>query len=258
MVHIPERLIVWLAWITLSSAVFTAFPLGPYGLLGWLAAVGPLLRKLVPAVGARHLTAAVLFAMLTTIILAGDIHWTEIVIPPIIFLFGMLLAPVPISGREGTIDRPVSDTQFAEEDFQRTMAREIGRARRYERPLTLLAVTCGHPERSLSALETAVASVVHIYVQTFVVRDRVLVIAPELASDDCHALRDRILQAASAVHLDTILITSASFPDQELTASGLIEMTEVDLHTQQASSRLSPHLDGTAGGRHHGGQLPSQ
>lgn len=256
--YIPERLIIWLTWITVTSAIFTAFPVGPYGLLGWLAAVGPLFRKLVPAIGARQLTAGVLLTMLITIVLVGEAHWLEILVPPAVFLFGMLLAPVPISGRDGTIDRVQTDSQFAEEDFQDAMTREIGRARRYESPLTLLAVTCANPERSLRILETAVASVVHVYVQTFVMTDKVLVVAPELALRDCHMLKERIQEAASAMHLEATLIASASFPDQEITAAGLIALAEENFNAQKSDPRSEARFASTADGRDHGGQLPSQ
>ena len=257
MLYIPERLIVWLAWITLTSAICTAFPLGPHGLLGWLGAVGPLLRKLVPAVSARHLTVGVLFTMLLTVFLTAELHWMEIVVPPTLFLFGVLLAPVPISGREGTIDRLHTDPKFAEEDFQRAMTREIGRARRYESPLTLLAATCANPEKSLRVLETAVASVVHIYVQTFVVDDKVLVIVPELAQEDCHLLKERIRQAAYAVHLEAVQITSACFPEQEMTASGLIALSNASLTALKSDSRSGTSFDTSTGGGDHSGQLPS-
>jgi hypothetical protein len=220
MMYLPDRLTLWLAWIALISAVCMAFPLGPMGLLGWMAAVGPLLHRIAPSIGARRMGAVGLVMIGATILLSAELHWYEMVLPPMLFLFGLLLAPVPITGYQD----PGSEwsSANAEHLFRLALTREVGRARRHERPLTLISVACGEAD-DLQMLEAAIASQVHIYAQIFPVEDRLMVIVPELDKPDYAALEARVLQAARERHLHTLSLGVASFPAGECTASGLVD-----------------------------------
>lgn len=225
MLFIPDRLTLWLAWIAVATAAFTAFPLGPMGLLGWMGAAGPLLHRILPHVGAKRMSVVGIGAIALVAFVSSNLAWYEIVIPPMSFLFGLLLAPVPITGYED----PGIETFSANSEhlFQLALAREVGRARRHERPLTLVSATCDQGG-DLKALEAAIASQIHIYAQIFQIEDRLMLIVPELDRDGYRALEARILQAAEARQLHSVALGVASFPEGECTASGLVAVAGTD------------------------------
>lgn len=222
MLYVPERFTLWLAWIAVASLFFTVVPTGPFGLSGWIAAAGPLLHRIVPGIGIRRMAVLGLVAFATIAFIAGFDGWLETALPPAAYLFSLLLAPVPITGAQ---QPQTNDGAAAEEAFQLAMAREVGRARRYERPLTLVSATCS-PETDLERLREAIASQVHVYAQIFHVGDRLLVIVPELDAAAYPALQQRLLTSAKAQHLTAIELGAASFPREECTASGMIETAD--------------------------------
>lgn len=222
MLYLPDRLTLWLAWIALASAFFTAVPLGPYGLLGWLGAVGPLLHRMVPSIGAKRIALLGLACIAGTGFIATGIAWHEPVISAVVFLFGLLLAPVPITGYQEP-GREVSER--TEDALMLALAREVGRSRRHNRPLTLISAGCDQDE-NLQALEDAFTSEVHIYAQTFVVDGQLKIIVPELDETAYESLQQRVLKAAAERNLHSITLGVASFPSGECTASGMLDIVD--------------------------------
>ena len=226
MLYLPDRLTLWLAWIALASAFFTVVPLGPYGLLGWFGAVGPLLHRMVPSIGAKRIALIGLGSIALIGIAAGDTAWLEPALAAAVFLFGLLLAPVPITGYQDPLQQGAADN--TEAAMQLALAREVGRARRHHRPLTLISASC-ELEDELPALEAAFASELHIYAQIFSVDGQLKIIVPELDDLAYKSLERRVLKAAEASNLHSITLGVACFPDGECTASGMLDIAEKDL-----------------------------
>jgi hypothetical protein len=223
MLYLPDRLTLWLSWVLLASAVFTAIPLGPFGLLGWMGAAGPLLHRAFPDIGAKRMAVLGLAVIGAMVFLADGLNWYEVFVPPLVFLFGLLLAPVPITGyRDPERDTSAAD---AEHFFRLALAREVGRSRRHERPLTLISAACEN-DHDIHELEAAIASQVHIYAQTFPVDGRLMVIVPELDEAAYKSLEARILKAAEDRYLHSVALGVATFPSGECTASGMVEVAD--------------------------------
>ena len=225
MLFLPDRLTLWLAWIAASSAFFYALPLGPYGLLGWFAAVGPLTMRMVPAIGAKRMALAGLLCIGAAVLLLAGAHWYEGVLSAAVFLFGVLLAPVPITGYQDP--RHLAQRGDTEEALTLALAREVGRARRHDRALTLIAANCPD-EADLALLEDAFTAEVHIYAQTFRLEDGLRIIVPEIDGEAYQSMQKRVLAAAGQRGLRAVTIGVASFPDGECTASGLLDVVARD------------------------------
>ncbi len=222
MLLLADRFTLWLGWIVLASLFFSAVPVGPFGLAGWIGAMGPLLHRIFPNIGLRRMAISGLVAIGLVLFASGIETWLDLALPPAVYLFGLLLAPVPIAGLTGA---QRNATPTSDDAFQLALAREVGRARRYERPLTLISAAC-EGAGDLATLDEVIASQVHVYAQQFRLGDRILVIVPELDATSYPALEQRLLESARSHHLKAIELGSASFPQGECTASGLVEMAE--------------------------------
>lgn len=222
MLYMADRFTLWLGWIVLASLLFSVVPAGPYGLAGWIAAVGPLVHRISPRIGIRRVAVIGLLAIGTTLVFGVSLHWLELLLPAPVFLLGLLLAPVPITG---TPAPQQASRVAAEERFQLALAREVGRARRYERPITLVSAACDDVTE-LDALGSALSSQVHVYAQLFQVGHHLLLIVPELDAARYPSVERRLLEAIRSSGIRTVTLGAASFPQGECTASGLIEVAE--------------------------------
>lgn len=225
MLLVPDRLTLWLAWIALASAFFTAVPLGPFGLLGWLGAVGPLLHRVVPSIGARRIALIGLGSIALLGLTGTGIAWYEPFVAAGVFLFGLLLAPVPITGYEDPRQKAIGNE--TEEAMTLALTREIGRARRYDRPLALISASCDRSEY-LRELEAAFTSEMHIYAQTFLLDGRLMIVVPELDETAYKSLKQRVLKAAEARNLRSVTLGVVFFPSGECTVSGMLDIAQSD------------------------------
>src|SRR5262249_37954571 len=141
------------------------------------------------------------------------------------------------------------------EPFSRTqgdMFREVRRARRYERPLSLLALSAhgAQPPAALGRLaEEARLESLDRYVSgklatlldeetagSTVIAERgepYLVLLPESNRQEAEQVAQRIRRAAEERHGMTVRCGIASFPHQEITFDRLLETAEAELRTLQ-------------------------
>lgn len=222
MLYMADRFTLWLGWVVLASLLFSVVPAGPYGLAGWVAAAGPLVHRILPEIGIRRMAVFGLLAIGVIFVFGVSQQWPELVLPPLVFLLGLLLAPVPITSAPAPQN---DDRTAAESAFQLALAREVGRARRYERPLTLVSAA-SDDVAELNALNVAISSQVHVYAQLFQLDHHLLLIVPELDAARYPSLERRLLEAIRASGIRAVTLGAASFPLGECTASGLIEIAE--------------------------------
>lgn len=253
-----DRTRLWLGWIIAASAFFTLVPAGPFGLLGWLAATGPLLRRVLPTASLGRVAAVVLFAMAVVLVIGSEIHWIDVPIALFALMIGLLLAPFP--GYTDTGSDPVTGREVESEmaAFELALAREIARARRHERPITVFQASTDPPGRDMRSLEAVINSEIHIYAQSFRVADALLVIVPELDAAAWPALERRLLTAAAAHGLTSLYLGAVSFPDEEITATGLLAAAQArcrPLHTDGGASDAPAGIDATA--RNYRPELPT-
>ena len=151
------------------------------------------------------------------------------------------------------------------EPFSRSqgeMFREVRRARRYERPLSLLAVSATGalpPAALLRLAEQARIESLDRYVSgrlaslldeetagSTVIADRgehFLVMLPEASRQEAEQVAKRIERAAEDRHGMAVRFGIASFPHQEITFDKLLETAEAELRAiQRASADSQPEL----------------
>ncbi len=145
------------------------------------------------------------------------------------------------------------------EPFSRSqgeMFREVRRARRHERPLSLLAVSASGPQPSAALaglLEEARRESIDRYVAgkvtalldeetsgSTVIADRgdhYLMLLPEASRPEAEQLAKRLERAAAERHGIALRFGISSFPHQEITFEKLLETAESELREVERSSR---------------------
>jgi hypothetical protein len=109
------------------------------------------------------------------------------------------------------------------------LASEVGRARRHERPLRVVALAYQDSserttnESALALLKQAVQDEVHVYCPVYQFETHVVAVVPELQDEDLAALVGRLQDAAIVQSLSPINLGSAAFPDEAVTSVGLLE-----------------------------------
>lgn len=146
----------------------------------------------------------------------------------------------------------------ANEPFSRTqgeMFREVRRARRYERPLSLLALSAAVPQLPAAIaqlLEQARRESLGRYVRAKVAAlldeqtagstvivdrgDHFLLLLPETGPDEAQQVGKRIERAAGERHGISVRFGIANFPHQETTFDKLLETAESELREVERSA----------------------
>jgi hypothetical protein len=154
---------------------------------------------------------------------------------------------------------PVRETPEPFARNQGEMYREVRRARRYERPLSLLAVSASgaQPPAALARLaEQARAESLSRYVSaklatlldeetagSTVIANRgehFLVLLPESSRPEAEQVAKRLERAAEERHGMRLGFGIASFPHQEITFDKLLETAEAELRATQLAEAVEP------------------
>lgn len=243
-----HHMTLWAAWILTATLLLHANPFVPFGRAEVVACLGSLVLALDPRVRRDHvlLLGIPAIALLASLDVAG------------LSIGRLLLAFVAFGGATLLGARAVDDQRELEriaghlalgEDPERALerlradiVREIGRARRHQRPFVVLSVA-PHPRvlasegaetegrRMLAALagsrwmlelrELLVDSL-HLYARVAADFDRVLCLVPEIGHDEIAPLEKRLAATAEEQLGIAIAIGTARFPDDALQVGDLI------------------------------------
>ena len=243
---------LWAIWTLAVSSLLMA---NPWGKLGWVelvAALAPLIM-LVERRASREPALAIGLPMLTLMWL-GDPTTSSIlrlVIAWLVFAGGVLLAARTINGLleleaiAGQV--ALAPTESAgPTQFDVSLARELGRARRHERPFAVLSAEA-YPHsldadasglfrsellRSLAEnrarmeLRDFLRSELHIYSEVTLDGSRVLALVPETEVDAIAVLLERLKNAADERFDFDVQIGASSFPFDAISGEQLIDVAD--------------------------------
>ncbi|MEX0820246.1 MAG: hypothetical protein WD070_11665 [Pirellulaceae bacterium] len=152
-------------------------------------------------------------------------------------------------------DRPVADVDAS----QTQLYREVRRARKFGRPLTVLALSASNvkdPALLAQFVEEIQRRGVRKYIDARLAQvinncvsdcdivayrdDCFFVMCPELAGDKMDSISRRLKEAARQELGLTLNIGSATFPDEEVTLGGLLEKAEDALHGKPTPAVATP------------------
>ncbi|XOV83305.1 MAG: hypothetical protein ACFHXK_20945 [bacterium] len=224
-----DRYALWSGWIMLAVIFAVVVPLGAWGLLGGIAAVAPLVLLVKPQLYRRH---ALLFGLLaiTSVALssAGDGGILPILASIVLLSVGIGLAP-GVSERRPLVDgSPVKHVENRAACLG-LLAAEVGRARRHERPLRVVAL--GYQDSTerttndhqLSLLKQAVQQEVHMYCPVYQFETHVVTVVPELQEHDLEALLNRLYKTIKLQALPPVYAGVAAFPLDAVTSTALLD-----------------------------------
>jgi hypothetical protein len=255
---------LWAIWILLVSSLLMA---NPWGKLGWvelLAALSPLVmvidrriwREPALVIGLPALTLMWLADPASSSIMRLLVAW-------LVFGGGVLLAARTINSQSeleaiaGQVAFNPPDTA-ASARFQLALERELGRARRHERPFALLSASAypGSLEADASGLIRSellrslaenrarlelhdfLRAELHIYSEVALDGSRVLALVPEIENDTLAILLERLKNAADERFDFDIQIGSSCFPLDAVSGDELI--AAADRHRKASKLRSLP------------------
>lgn len=205
------------------------FPQGAHGLLGGLAAVIPLVLLIKPRLYRRHALLIGLLAISVVALFSGGAGGVFALLFSIAVLsVGVGLAPGVSERRSLVNGAPVKYVENKEACLG-LLASEVGRARRHERPLRVVALAYQDSsermtnESQLSLLKQAVQDEIHVYCPVYQFETHVVAIVPELQDKDLVALVSRLQAAVILQSLSPINVGSAAFPEDAVTSVGLLD-----------------------------------
>jgi len=237
----------WALWMLGASALLLANPWARFGWGEWAAVLGPLLLavdrrlgwELVLALGIPAVTLLVLVDPSPSTLARLAVVWP-------VFGVGVALGAAAI-GRQAELEAIAGSLGFASEageerPLARALERELGRARRHERPFAVLsidveapavegaavgelsretvqALALGRARRELLAL---VAAELHVYADVELAGDRLLALVPEVDETAASALVHRLSGRAAEELGVHVRIGVAGFPGDALCAEDLI------------------------------------
>jgi hypothetical protein len=259
--------ICWVVFLTEADRRLAAFEVGPGGYALALAAAALLVVPALRRVSATWLI-AVAFPLFCAIELAthGRIDSRDALSS--LLEFGGGAVTIFLASRLGRrlalaedvlSELAVGPLREAAEPFSRTqgeMFREVRRARRYERPLSLIAVSGSgaQPASALAGLiEQARRESLGRYLaarigtlieeetagSTIVAErgDHFLLMLPEAGPNDAEQVAKRLERAAAERFGVSLRCAIASFPHQEITFDKLLETAESELRALERSAR---------------------
>ncbi len=257
---------LWAGWILISTLLLFTNPLIPFGWAELSASLGSLCLALD-----RRLRREMAFAIgLPVVALLAGVDGGGLSILRLGIDWGVLAVGILLGAR--AVDDQIElesiaghlalgpDAERALAELRSEIAREIGRARRHERPFVVLSIAPhahalaaesegGGESRILAELARArwmievreVASrELHLYARAVATPDRVLCLVPETEPETVDALVARIRRSASQ-RLDLeVAIGAAAFPADALHAEGLVEAADADRASPRLSSVSTP------------------
>ncbi len=212
----------------LAVVFVVAVPLGAWGLLGGVAAVTPLVLLVRPRLYRRHALLIGLLAISCVALLSGGVGGILAILASVAVLcVGIGLAP-GVSERRSLVDgAPVKHVENKEACLG-LLAAEVGRARRHERPLRVVALGYQDSterttnEHQLSLLKQAVQQEVHVYCPVYQFETHVVAVVPELKDGDMEALVNRLHATINMQALPPVNAGVAAFPGDAVTSVGLL------------------------------------
>lgn len=253
---------LWALWITGASVLLFANPWGRFGWVELAAIVGPLMMAVDRRIR-REPALAIGLPVITILWLAlpGDAGPVPLLLAWVVFGVGVLLGARTIDSHT-ELESIAGRVAFAPPDrrtfeqFELALERELGRARRHERPFVLLSVAA-HPHsfdaeaagafksellraleenRARLELHELLLSELHVYSDIVAARDRVLALVPEIDPASVAALIERI-QRVAAENLDfDVQIGVGCFPRDAVCGEELIQAADRD----RTASKLRP------------------
>lgn len=243
---------IWSLWMLVASALLLANPWGRFGGLELAAVIGPLSMALDRRIRSEPtLVVGVPALTLLWLVDAPDASVARLLIAWAVLGIGVMLAARTLeSQREleaiaGQVAFAVPDPE-AFEQFQRALARELGRARRHERAFAVLSCAArpisveseassdGNPawlravaeNRACLELRDLLQDELHLYVDVVAARGRVLALVPEIEGVAVEMLIKRLAQAAGS-RLDLeVQIGVGCFPGDAVCADELIAVAD--------------------------------
>jgi hypothetical protein len=260
---------LWAIWILGASSLLLA---NPWGELGWIelaAALAPLLMIVERRIG-REPALAFGLPALTLMWLAHPAHGPMLQLVAIwgVFVGGVLLAARAIQS-QSELEAIAGQVAFAPIDttrnpqFELALERELGRARRHERPFAILSAAPHlHPPetdpsgffrtellrsltetRALLELRDFLRGELHIYAEVETQGQRVLALVPEVDEDTLAFLLERLKNAAEE-HFDfEVRLGAGRFPRDAVCADELIATAD----RNRGASKLRPLPDRVIG-----------
>lgn len=275
---------LWAIWILLVSSLLMANPLGKLGWVELLAALAPLAMVIDHRIG-REPALAFGLPALTLMWLADPASSSilRLLVAWLVFGGGVLLAWRTINS-QAELEAIVGQVAFnppdtaASAQFQTALERELGRARRHERPFALLSASA-HPSsleadasgiirspllRSLAEnrarleLRDFLRAELHIYSEVALDDSCVLALVPDIETDTLEILLERLTNAADEQFDFDIQIGASCFPLDAVSGDELIAAADRNRKASKlrslpervvgigidAASRLSPHVQG--------------
>lgn len=262
MTSFREHIRLWALWMLVMPVAFLANPLGEFGWLELGAVLAPLAllverritRELALAAGLPGLTLIWLFAPGTTSIVQMFVAWA-------VFGVGVLLASRAIQS-QSEIETIAGQVAYVPDDaesierFRIAVDRELGRARRHDRPFAILSAAA-HP-RSLEAdasglyrtellrtlaenrarleLRDFLSGDLHVYSDVAIDGARVLALVPEVDVDALELLLERLRNAADESLSFDVQIGASQFPRDALCAEDLIDVADRNRTTSKLRS----------------------
>jgi hypothetical protein len=243
-----HHLKLWAIWILLVSSLLMANPLGKLGWVELLATLAPLAMLIDRRIG-REPALAFGLPALTLMWLAAPVSPSalHLMVAWLVFAGGVLLAWRTINS-QSELEAIVGQVAFnppdtaASAQFRLALERELGRARRHERPFALLSASA-HPSsleadasgiirsallRSLAEnrarleLRDFLRANLHIYSEVTLDDSCVLALVPEIESDTLEVLLERLKNAADEQFDFEIQIGASCFPLDAVSADELI------------------------------------
>lgn len=239
-----------------------AVPLGASGLLGGIAAIMPLVLLVKPRLYRRHALLIGLLAISLVALLSGGAGGMLAIIASIVLLtVGIGLAP-GVSERRSLVDGvPVKHVENKESCLQ-LLAAEVGRARRHERPLRVIALGYQDSterttnEHQLSLLKQAVQQEVHVYCPVYQFQTHIVAVVPELQEEDIDALVSRLHAVINLQSLSPVNAGIAAFPKDAVTSVGLLDKALENCTTPSQDSENTQLLT-VVGGTGFNAEMPS-
>ena len=239
---------LWSIWLLLASSALMA---NPWGRLGWLeltAALSPMIMMVDRRIW-REPALAIGLPALTLLWLADptDSPIARLLVAWVVFAGGILLAARAIDS-QSELETIAGRVAFSPPDtmppvrFELALERELGRARRHDRPFALLSASAhlhsleSEPSgflgtellqslaenRARLELYDFLRTELHIYAEVAVDGSRVLALVPEVESDALAFLLERLKNTANEQLEFDVHFGIGSFPRDAVCADELI------------------------------------
>jgi len=262
---------LWSIWLLLASSALMA---NPWGRLGWLeltAALSPMIMMVDRRIW-REPALAIGLPALTLLWLADptDSPIARLLVAWAVFAGGILLAARAIDS-QSELEAIAGQVAFSRPDtmppvrFELALERELGRARRHDRPFALLSVSAHlHSLESESSgflgtellqslaenrarleLYDFLRTELHIYAEVAVDGSRVLALVPEVESDALAFLLERLKNTADEQLNFDVHFGAGCFPQDAVCADELI--AAADRNRTASKLRSLPESVGVVG-----------